>query len=165
MPLRNQHLTHGDNTQTIWCLDKDWQHAGGARAFQSATVFPGILPSCAIFRKSHCNNLIFVAVNTLAFWPPRSGPPPVALLELKQNSTLIYFRNEIPHCPTAFRAIRGCFNFYFTGWYGGWYGEKIKHKKERNCKNLNEPSTQLSEFQILFAPSTNRSHKAQNQVS
>ena len=33
------------------------------------------------------------------------------------------------------------------------------------CKNLNEPSTQLSEFQILFAPSTNRSHKAQNQVS
>ena len=33
------------------------------------------------------------------------------------------------------------------------------------CKNLNEPSTQLSEFQILFAPLTNRSHKAQNQVS
>ena len=35
----------------------------------------------------------------------------------------------------------------------------------RGCKNLNEPSTQLSEFQILFAPLTNRSHKAQNQVS
>ena len=36
---------------------------------------------------------------------------------------------------------------------------------EPYCKNLNEPSTQLSEFQILFAPLTNRSHKAQNQVS
>ena len=35
----------------------------------------------------------------------------------------------------------------------------------QECKNLNEPSTQLSEFQILFAPLTNRSHKAQNQVS
>ena len=28
----------------------------------------------------------------------------------------------------------------------------------RICKNLNEPSTQLSEFQIPFAPSTDRSH-------
>ena len=36
---------------------------------------------------------------------------------------------------------------------------------DQNCKNLNEPSTQLSEFQILFAPLTNRLHKAQNQVS
>ena len=30
--------------QTTWCFGKDWQHAGGARDLQSATVFPGILP-------------------------------------------------------------------------------------------------------------------------
>ena len=93
MPQRNQHLTHAmlrkpATTTTRWCFGKDWQHAGGARDFQSATVFPGILPfrytcksiafcqSCAIFRKKgHCSNLIFGAVITLAFWTPRSGPP------------------------------------------------------------------------------------------
>ena len=26
-------------------------------------------------KKGHCSNLIFGAVNTLAFWTPRSGPP------------------------------------------------------------------------------------------
>ena len=98
MPQRNQHLTHAmlrkpattapKQFQTTWCFGKDWRHAGGARDLQSATVFPGILPfrytcksiafwwSCAIFRKKgHCSNLIFGAVNTLAFWTPRSGPP------------------------------------------------------------------------------------------
>ena len=30
--------------QTTWCFGKDWQHAGGGRDLQSATVFPGILP-------------------------------------------------------------------------------------------------------------------------
>ena len=45
-------------------------------------------------------------------------------------------------------------------------GEELREElARRKCKNLNEPSTQLSEFQILFAPLTNRSHKAQNQVS
>ena len=35
--------------------------------------------SCAIFRKKgHCNNFTFGAVNTLAFWTPRSGPPQYA---------------------------------------------------------------------------------------
>ena len=37
-----------NNTQTIpqttWCVGKDWQHAGGGRDLQSATVFSGILP-------------------------------------------------------------------------------------------------------------------------
>ena len=32
--------------------------------------------SCAIFRKKgHCSEFIFGAVNTVAFWTPRSGPP------------------------------------------------------------------------------------------
>ena len=54
MSQRNQHLTHAmlrkpatttpKQFQTTWCFGKDWQHAGGARDLQSATVFPGILP-------------------------------------------------------------------------------------------------------------------------
>ena len=91
MSQRNQHLTHAmlrkpatttpKQFQTTWRFGKDWQHAGGGRDLQSATVFPGILPfrytcksiafceSCAIFRKKgHCSNLSFGAVNTLAFW-------------------------------------------------------------------------------------------------
>ena len=96
MSQRNQHLTHAmlrkpatttpKQFQTTWCFGKDWQHAGGARDLQLATVFPGILPfrytcksmafcqSCAIFRKK-VTAAIFGAVNTLAFWTPRSGPP------------------------------------------------------------------------------------------
>ena len=98
MSQRNQHLTHAmlrkpatttpKQFQTTWRFGKDWRHAGGARDLQSATVF---LESChsvtlakvllfgkaAPFfpKKGHCSNLIFGAVNTLAFWTPRSGPP------------------------------------------------------------------------------------------
>ena len=98
MSQRNQHLTHAmlrkpatttpKQFQTTWCFGKDWRHAGGARDLQSATVFPGILPfryTCKVLlfgkaapffaKKGHCSNLIFGAVNTLAFWTPRSGPP------------------------------------------------------------------------------------------
>ena len=42
-----------NNTQTIpnnMVLCKDWQHAGGARDLQSATVFPGILHSVTLAR-------------------------------------------------------------------------------------------------------------------
>ena len=39
--LRQQ---HPKQFQTTWRFGKDWQHAGGARDLQSATVFPGILP-------------------------------------------------------------------------------------------------------------------------
>ena len=98
MSQRNQHLTHAmlrmpatttpKQFQTTWCFGKVWQHAGGAEDLQSATVFPEschsatlhlqkycFWQSCAIFRKKgHCNNLTFGAVNTLAFWTPRSGP-------------------------------------------------------------------------------------------
>ena len=96
MSQRNQHLTHAmlrkpatttpKQFQTTWCFGKDWQHAGGARDLQLATVLPGILPfrytcksiafcqSCAIFRKK-VTAAIFGAINTLAFWTPRSGPP------------------------------------------------------------------------------------------
>ena len=52
MSQRNQHLTDAmlrkpatttpKQFQTTWCFGKDWQHAGGARDLQSATVFPAI---------------------------------------------------------------------------------------------------------------------------
>ena len=54
MSQRNQHLTHAmlrkpatttsKQFQTTWCFGQVWQHVGGARDLQSATVFPGILP-------------------------------------------------------------------------------------------------------------------------
>ena len=50
MSQRNQHLTHAmlrkpatttpKQFQTTWCFGKDWQHAGGARDLQSATICP-----------------------------------------------------------------------------------------------------------------------------
>ena len=50
MSQQNQHLTHAmlrkpatttpKQFQTTWCFGKDWQHAGGGRDLQSATVFP-----------------------------------------------------------------------------------------------------------------------------
>ena len=71
-----------------------WQRLATCRRgygdLQSATVFPGILPfrytcksiafcqSCAIFRKKgHCSNLIFGAVNTLAFLDSKKWSSPV----------------------------------------------------------------------------------------
>ena len=30
---------------------------------------------CSFGKKGHCSNLIFGAVNAVAFWTPRSGPP------------------------------------------------------------------------------------------
>ena len=84
--LRKPATTTPKQFQTTWCFGKDWRHAGGARDLQSATMFPRnpaiplhlqkycFLVSCAIFRKKgHCSNLIFGAVNTLAFWTPKNG--------------------------------------------------------------------------------------------
>ena len=102
-----------NNTQTIPNNMVLWQRLAtcrrGYRDLQSATVFPGILPfrytcksiafcqSCAIFRKKgHCSNLIFGAVNTLAFWTPRSGPP--------QFSTWMFVSSFLPFVVSWFLA-------------------------------------------------------------
>ena len=93
--LRKPATTTPKQLQTTWFFGKDWQHAGRARDLQSATEFPGILPFRYIFakvllfvkaasffaKKGHCSNLIFGAVNTLAFWTPRSGPSQYSNLE------------------------------------------------------------------------------------
>ena len=42
--LRKPATTTPKQFQTTWCFGKDWQHAGGAKELQSATVFPGSLP-------------------------------------------------------------------------------------------------------------------------
>ena len=44
-----------------------WRSVGHARALLFVKVAPVL--------KSHCSNLIFGTVNTLAFWTPTSGPP------------------------------------------------------------------------------------------
>ena len=67
-------------------LAKDWQHAGGARDLQSATVFPEschsvtrakvlLLLELPFSQKRSLQQSYLRGVNTLAFWTPRSGPP------------------------------------------------------------------------------------------
>ena len=51
-----RHVAKAKQFQITWCFGQDWQHAGGARDLQSATVFPGILPS---FRCT-CKSIAFV---------------------------------------------------------------------------------------------------------
>ena len=99
MSQRNQHLTDAmlrklatttpKQVQTTWCFGEDWQHAGGAiETFNQQPCSPESCHSVTLARvllfvkaapffakKGHCSNLIFGAVNTLAFWTPRSGPP------------------------------------------------------------------------------------------
>jgi hypothetical protein len=88
--LRKLATTTPKQVQTTWCFGEDWQHAGGAiETFNQQQCSPESCHSVTLenvllfgkaalfFAKSHCSNLIFGAVNTLAFWTPRSGAPPV----------------------------------------------------------------------------------------
>ena len=92
MSPQNQHLTQAmlrkpatttpKQFQTTWCFGKDGQHAGGAGDLVSNGVprDPAILLDlqkhcgASFGEKGHCSNLIFGAVNAVAFWTPRSGP-------------------------------------------------------------------------------------------
>ena len=60
--LRKPATTTPKQFQTTWCFGKDWQHAGGARDLQSATVFSGILP----FRYT-CKRIAFL-LKLRHFW-------------------------------------------------------------------------------------------------
>ena len=74
-----------NNTQTIpnnmVLLAKIGNMQAGLETFNQQPCSPeschsGTLAKVLLFRKKgHCSNLIFGAVNTLAFWTPRSGPP------------------------------------------------------------------------------------------
>ena len=109
MSQRNQHLTHAilrkpatttrKQFQTTWCFGKDGQHAGGARdpaILLDLQKHCGSLKPRQFWQKrslQHCSNLIFEAVNRLAFWTPKGGPPScVESLLLKQNPPLIHLR-------------------------------------------------------------------------
>ena len=97
MPQQNQHLTptpcceslrqqHPNNSRQHGALAKIGNMQAGLETFNQQPCSPEschsvtlarvlLFVSCAIFRKKgHCSNLIFGAVNTLAFWTPRSSP-------------------------------------------------------------------------------------------
>ena len=93
MSPQNQHLTQAmlrkpatttaKQFQTTWCFGKDGQHAGGAGDLELATVFPRD-PATLLDLQTHCGasfgkkplqQSYFRAVNAVAFWTPRSGPP------------------------------------------------------------------------------------------
>ena len=98
MSQQNQHLTptpcceslrqqHPNNSRQHGALAKIGNMQAGLETFNQQPCSPEschsvtlarvlLFVSCAIFRKKgHCSNLIFGAVNTLAFWTPRSSPP------------------------------------------------------------------------------------------
>ena len=90
MSQRNQHLTHAmlrkpatttpKQFKTTWCFGKDTfnQQPCSPESCHSVTLGRVLLfVKAAQFchKKGHCSNFIFGAVNTLAFWTPRSGPP------------------------------------------------------------------------------------------
>ena len=103
MSQRNQHLTHAmlrkpatttpKQFQTTWCFGKDWQHAGGARDLQSATVFPGILPfrytckSIAFSQKRSLQQSHFRGRKHIGFLDSKKWSSPVALKACCLNKT------------------------------------------------------------------------------
>ena len=99
MSQRNQHLTHAmlrkpqqqqpNNSKQHGALAKTGDMQAGLETFNQQPCSPESCHSVRLAKvllfgkaarrhfskKGHYSNLIFGAVNTLAFWTPRSGPP------------------------------------------------------------------------------------------
>ena len=83
--LRKPATTTPKQFQTTWCFGKDWQHAGGARDLQSATVFPGI------FRKKVTAAISFSGRKHIGFLDSKKWSSPVALKACCLNKTQLWF--------------------------------------------------------------------------